>query len=73
MRDFCQFAFDHVGLDWEKYVNYDDRYERPTEVDALIGDAAKAQDLLGWKARTLAPELSRLMVEADQRTLLKTR
>ncbi|WP_406475389.1 GDP-mannose 4,6-dehydratase [Streptomyces sp. NBC_01615] len=73
VRDFCQFAFDHVGLDWEKYVNYDDRYERPTEVDALIGDAAKAQDLLGWKARTLAPELSRLMVEADQRTLLKTR
>ncbi|MEV6290591.1 GDP-mannose 4,6-dehydratase [Streptomyces sp. NPDC051896] len=71
VREFCQFAFEHVGLDWQKYVNYDDRYERPTEVHALIGDAAKAQDLLGWQPRTLAPQLSRLMVDADQRMLTR--
>jgi GDPmannose 4,6-dehydratase len=65
VRDFAQFAFDHVGLDWQEYVKYDKTYERPTEVDALIGDASKAQDLLGWKAQTQAPELSRLMVDAD--------
>ncbi|MGW5433701.1 GDP-mannose 4,6-dehydratase [Streptomyces sp. NPDC004059] len=69
VREFCQFAFDHAGLDWEKHVSYDDRYERPTEVDALLGDPSKAQDMLGWKARTLAPELSRLMVDADRRAL----
>jgi GDPmannose 4,6-dehydratase len=65
VRDFVQFSFEHAGLDWEKYVKHDDRYERPTEVDALIGDAAKAQDVLGWKAATLAPELARIMVDAD--------
>jgi GDPmannose 4,6-dehydratase len=65
VRDFVQFAFEHAGLDWEKFVKHDDRYERPTEVDALIGDAAKAQDVLGWKAATLAPELARIMVDAD--------
>jgi GDPmannose 4,6-dehydratase len=65
VRDFAQFAFAHAGLDWKKYVRYDDRYERPTEVNALIGLASKAQDLLGWKAQTLAPELAALMVSAD--------
>jgi GDPmannose 4,6-dehydratase len=65
VRDFCQFAFDHAGLDWEKYVQYDDRYVRPTEVDALIGDATKAQETLGWKASTHAPDLARLMVCRD--------
>jgi GDPmannose 4,6-dehydratase len=69
VRDFCQFAFDHAGLDWEKYVRYDDRYERPTEVDALIGDASKAQQRLGWKASVLAPELARIMLDADMRQL----
>lgn len=65
VREFCRIAFEHAGLDWEKYVRYDHRYERPTEVDALVGDPSKAYDLLGWKARTLAPELARLMVDAD--------
>jgi GDPmannose 4,6-dehydratase len=65
VRDFIEFAFGHAGLDWENYVRYDDRYERPTEVDALIGDAAKARDVLGWKAETLAPELARIMVDHD--------
>ena len=69
VRDFAQYAFGHVGLDWEKHVKYDQNYERPTEVDALIGDPAKAESLLGWKAETHAPELARLMVDADAASL----
>jgi len=65
VRDFVQIAFDHVGLDWERYVKFDERYLRPTEVDSLIGDAAKAGERLGWKANVLTPELARLMVDAD--------
>ncbi|KQY56937.1 MULTISPECIES: GDP-mannose 4,6-dehydratase [unclassified Nocardioides] len=65
VREFCAAAFAHVGLDWEEHVTHDSRYERPTEVDALIGDASKAQSLLGWKAATLPDELARIMVDAD--------
>ncbi|GAA0606233.1 GDP-mannose 4,6-dehydratase [Kribbella sandramycini] len=65
VRDFVALAFDHVGLDWEKYVDHDTRYERPTEVDSLIGDASKATTELGWKAQTHVPELVRIMVDAD--------
>ena len=50
VRDFVQAAFEQAGLDWEKHVQFDERYLRPTEVDALIGDASKAERLLGWKA-----------------------
>jgi GDPmannose 4,6-dehydratase len=70
VRDFAQFAFDHVGLDWQKHVRYDKNYLRPTEVDALVGDPAKAHDLLGWKAQTHAPDLARLMVNADVSTTI---
>ena len=69
VRDFAQFAFEHVGLDWERHVRYDARYERPSEVDALLGDAGKARTALGWTARTHTPELARLMVEADTAAL----
>jgi GDPmannose 4,6-dehydratase len=65
VRDFVQFCFDTVGLDWPKYVRFDERYLRPTEVDALIGDASKAADVLGWKAQTLPPELAALMTRAE--------
>ena len=65
VRDFLGFAFGHVGLDWEKHVRFDERYIRPTEVDALVGDASKAQRVLGWKAQTHVPELAKLMVEGD--------
>lgn len=65
VRDFAQVAFEHAGLDWEKHVRYDEAYERPTEVDALIGDASKAKEMLGWKAQTYAPELARIMVDGD--------
>jgi GDPmannose 4,6-dehydratase len=65
VRQFVEYAFAHLGLDWQEYVKYDERYLRPTEVDALVGDASKAQDELGWKANVLTPDLARLMVEAD--------
>ena len=65
IEDFCRTAFSYVDLDWEKYVVQDERYFRRTEVDALIGDPSKAKQLLGWEAKTLWPELAKLMVEAD--------
>lgn len=65
VRDFLQFSFEHAGLKWEDHVRFDERYLRPSEVDALIGDASKAQDKLGWKASVHTPQLARLMVDAD--------
>lgn len=69
VQDFLQTAFEHAGLDWKKHVKFDDRYLRPTEVDALIGDASKAESELGWKATVHTPELARIMVEADIKAL----
>jgi GDPmannose 4,6-dehydratase len=65
VRQFCEAAFAHAGLNWEDHVNYDKQYERPTEVDALIGDASKARELLGWEAQTKADRLAQIMVDAD--------
>ena len=65
VRDFVQAAFNRAGLEWEKYLEIDKKYERPTEVDALIGDASKAEKELGWKAKTHWKELAELMVDAD--------
>ena len=65
VRDFVVTAFEHAGLDWEKHVRFDERYLRPTEVDALIGDASKAEKVLGWKASVQTDELARIMVDAD--------
>ncbi|KQY56165.1 GDP-mannose 4,6 dehydratase [Aeromicrobium sp. Root495] len=65
VRQFCETAFSHVGLDWQDHVDHDDRYERPTEVDALIADPSKATEKLGWTATTHAADLARLMVDAD--------
>lgn len=65
VKDFLRFSFEHAGLDWEKYVKFDERYLRPTEVDSLIGDASKAQDLLGWTPKILTPRLAQIMVDAD--------
>ena len=69
VRDFVQMAFDHVDLDWEKYVEHDERYERPTEVDALIGDYSKAKRELGWEPKVLTPDLVKIMVDADIKLL----
>ncbi len=65
VKEFCEYAFSHAGLSWEDHVQYDKSYERPTEVDALVGDPTKAHEVLGWKATTEAEGLARLMVEAD--------
>ncbi|MFJ9134467.1 GDP-mannose 4,6-dehydratase [Streptomyces sp. NPDC102256] len=65
VRQFVETAFAHAELDWNEHVRYDPKYERPSEVDALIGDASKAQERLGWKPTVLVDELARIMVDAD--------
>ena len=65
VKEFVEEAFGHVGLDWEKYVKYDARYERPAEVDLLIGDPAKARKQLGWEPKVRFQELVQIMVDAD--------
>lgn len=69
VKDFLQFSFERVGLEWEKYVEFDEKYLRPAEVDALVGDSAKVRDLTGWNPRVLTPELAQIMVDADQEIL----
>jgi GDPmannose 4,6-dehydratase len=58
-------SFEHVGLDWEKYVRFDEKYLRPTEVDSLIGDSTKALKVLNWKASVQPAELAAIMVDHD--------
>lgn len=65
VAQFVELAFEHVGLDWQEYVRFDEKYVRPTEVDSLIGDPSKAHRLLDWKAEVHTPELARIMVDAD--------
>ena len=65
VREFLEQAFSYVNLDWQKYVEIDPRYYRPTEVDVLQGDASKALNKLGWKPKVTFKELVRLMVDAD--------
>lgn len=65
VREFCEYSFAHAGLNWEDHVAYDKGYERPTEVDALIGDPSKAASVLGWQAETHAKALAELMVDSD--------
>ncbi|MEO7296544.1 MAG: GDP-mannose 4,6-dehydratase, partial [Candidatus Limnocylindria bacterium] len=67
VREFLELAFSQVGRDWQEFVEIDERYFRPTEVDELRGDASKAHQRLGWRAKTDLPTLVRLMVEADLR------
>lgn len=69
VREFLQTAFGHAGLDWKKHVRFDDRYLRPTEVDALIGDASHAREKLDWAPAVDGRELARLMVDADVEAL----
>ena len=69
VREFCEAAFGHVDLDWKKFVKHDPRYERPAEVDLLIGNAAKAKKILGWEPKMRFDELVRLMVDADMALL----
>jgi GDPmannose 4,6-dehydratase len=65
VRDFCEAAFSHAGLDWEAHVEIDPNYCRPSEVDDLLGDPSKAERVLGWRAATRFDRLATLMVDAD--------
>ncbi|HXO97577.1 MAG TPA: GDP-mannose 4,6-dehydratase [Chthoniobacterales bacterium] len=65
VREFVQHAFAHADLDWKEFIKHDDRYERPAEVDLLIGDPAKAKKQLGWEPKVRFEELVKLMVDAD--------
>ncbi|NRQ49344.1 GDP-mannose 4,6-dehydratase [Aeromicrobium stalagmiti] len=69
VRAFCEAAFSHAGLNWQDHVVHNDMYERPSEVDALLGDATKARTHLGWEAKTTALDLARLMVDSDSAEL----
>lgn len=65
VRDFCERAFGHVGLDYKKYVKSSEKHFRPAEVDLLIGDATKAREKLGWKPKVTFDQLVHLMVDSD--------
>src|SRR3989440_3552219 len=65
VRELCELAFSHVGLDWQKYVTVDPRFVRPAEVDTLQADPSNARRELGWAPRTSFVELERMMVDAD--------
>ena len=65
VRDLVRVAFDHVGLDWDRYVTLDPAQVRPAEVDHLQADAAKARQLLGWQPTVSFEELVRMMVDHD--------
>jgi len=65
VREFLEEAFSHVGLDWEKYTRHDSRYERPSEVDQLLGCPDKARRELGWEPKVKFKELVHMMVDAD--------
>lgn len=72
VRDLVEVAFEHVGLDWHKYVRTDSRFLRPAEVDHLVGDASKAQRELGWQPTLDFKRLVTMMVDADLGRLTKS-
>jgi GDPmannose 4,6-dehydratase len=67
VREFVEATFAHLDLDWQKYVRHDARYERPAEVELLIGDPSKAKRVLGWEPKVKFKELVGLMVAADMK------
>jgi GDPmannose 4,6-dehydratase len=69
VRELAELAFDHAGLDWQRYVVCDPQYHRPAEVDLLQADPSKARRELGWAPRVTFPELVRMMVDADLQRL----
>jgi GDPmannose 4,6-dehydratase len=73
VRELVEVAFDHVGLDWREHVVQDPALTRPAEVDALVGDATRARERLGWKPRIGFADLIRLMVDADLQLLKANR
>ncbi len=69
VRELCDLAFAHVGLNWEEHVVVDEKFFRPAEVDALVGDAQKARSILGWKPEVDFAGLVAMMVDADLASL----
>lgn len=69
VRELCEIAFAHVGLDWRDYVVQDPRYMRPAEVDLLVADPSKARRVLGWEPTVSFEELVKMMVDADLKLL----
>lgn len=65
VQEFVEKSFERVGLNWKDYVEFDERYMRPAEVDLLIGDATKAEEKLGWKPKVTFEKLVEIMVDAD--------
>ena len=65
IRDFLNYTFEYIDLDWNDYVEIDPRYFRPTEVNKFLGDFSKAKELLGWEPQTSCRELAQLMVDHD--------
>jgi GDPmannose 4,6-dehydratase len=69
IKEFLELAFGYVNLNWQEYVEFDERYLRPAEVDLLIGDPAKAKQKLGWQPSVSFEQLVNLMVEADLKAM----
>ena len=65
VREFCEIAFEHVGLNYQDYVVQDQHYYRPAEVDSLVSDSSKARQKLGWKSKVDFKGLVGMMMEAD--------
>ena len=71
VREFCAEAFALLDLDWKEHVKYDPRYERPAEVDLLLGDPSKAKKVLGWEPKIPFKELVKMMVDSDMEEAMK--
>ena len=69
VRDFAEVAFAHANLDWKEFVKHDPRYERPAEVDLLLGNPSKAKKILGWEPKVRFQQLVQIMVDADMELL----
>ena len=67
VREFLDEVFGYLGLDWQKYVEIDPRYCRPTEVDLLLGDASKARKVLNWHPKITFKALAKMMTDADMK------
>ncbi|MBL64206.1 MAG: GDP-mannose 4,6-dehydratase [Opitutae bacterium] len=65
VREFLEEVFSYLDMDWNEYVGFDKKYERPAEVELLIGDPSKAKNQLGWEPKVTFAELARIMVDAD--------
>ncbi len=72
VRDFAEAAFAHANLDWKEFVKHDPRYERPAEVDLLLGNPSKAKKILGWEPKVRFEQLVQIMVDADMELLSRS-